>query len=588
MINQKKFFLLIFGLVFCLWSQELDYVPGEMLVQFKNECRGLISITEKNGIALCGIPAIDELNRQWQISQIKKVILDPSPDTIAQRMGLDLLYHFTFPKATDIEKIIMAYRALPYVKYACPNLIYQVNRIPNDSLYSSQWHLPNIGCPQAWDASTGDTSVVTAIIDMGVDYNHIDAQANLWINPEEDINHNGRFDPDDLNGVDEDNNGYVDDVIGYDFLYGDPDPMPTTSADDHGMHCWGIASAVTDNSTGVASVGYRVRGMALKCGEGSAIYLYPAIAAIYYAADNGAWVISMSYGSYRGQNDAESTALAYAWERGLVEVAGAGNDNVQTLHYPAAYSWVIAVAASNANNVKADFSNYGTWIDICAPGVNILSTIIGDRYAAYDGTSMACPVVAGVCALVKSAFPEMTNAECTTRIFQSCDSMPDPLYRSGLLGYGRVNVAKAVLQPIRSNLRVTDFRFNDQSGNNNGIPEPGETVALIITLTNEISWQSANDITALIANDDPEIEILKNSASFPNIPAGGSGNCSADSFVLRISASSPPYRARFDITLTANPPTVNPQQQLICVIGLPRVLLVDDDDGANLENWYTS
>jgi len=587
LFNQKSRFILFIVLgALWLFAQELDYVPGEMLLQFKNECRGLINLTQENGIELFGIKAIDELNRQWKVLKIKKVILDPTPDTIAMRMGLDLLYHLTFPKETDIEKIIEVYKASPYVKYACPNVIYQVTRIPNDPRYPEQWHLPNIGCPQAWDASTGDTAVVTAIVDMGIDYNHEDVQANLWINPEEDINHNGRFDPEDLNGFDDDNNGYVDDVIGYDFLNGDPDPMPDTPADDHGMHCFGIATAVTNNSTGVAGIGWGIRGMALKCGNNSGIYLYPAIAAIYYAADNGAWVISMSYGSYRGQNEAESTALAYAWERGLVEVAGAGNDNVQTPHYPSAYSWVIAVAASNASNVKADFSNYGTWIDICAPGVHILSTITSNNYAFYDGTSMATPVVAGVCALVKSAFPTMTNAECTTRIFSSCDSMPDPLYRSGLLGYGRVNVAKAVLQPIRSNLSITDFRFNDQSGNNNGIPEPGEEVALIITLANEIGWQPANAITAIINNDDPEIEILKNYGSFPNIPPGGSGNCSADSFILRISDSAPPYRARFNLTLTCNPPTLNPFQQLFCVIGRPRVLLVDDDDGDNIERWY--
>ena len=580
-------------LMFVLLAQASDYVPGEMLVQFQNELRGSINISEQDGICLTGIQSIDNLNRQWRVSKIKKVILDPNPDEIAQRMGLDMLYHFTFPKVTNVEKIMAVYEANPNVKYACPNAIYQIERTPNDPRFAEQWHLPNIGCPDAWEATTGDSTVVTAIVDMGVDYTHEDAQNNLWINPEEDINHNGRFDPSpapdgDYNDTDDDNNGYIDDVIGYDFLFGDGDPMPTTPADDHGMHCFGIANAVTDNNTGVASVGWNVHGMALKCGDNSGIYLYPAIGAIYYAADNGAWVISMSWGSYRGQNEAESTSLAYAWERGLVECGAAGNDNVQTLHYPSSYSWVVSVAASNPGDMKADFSNYGTIIDVCAPGTSILSTTTGNNYVRYDGTSMACPCAAGVVALMKSAFPAMTNAECTTRLFESCDSMPDPLYNQGLLGHGRVNVAKAILQSIRSNLRITNFRINDQTGNNNGVAEPGESVALIITLANELGWQNATNVSAQITNDDPEIEVIKGNATFPSIPAGGSGCCSADSFIFQVNANSPPYQVRFGVSLNANPPALDPYDDLFLVVGTPRVLLVDDDDGGNIENWYTA
>lgn len=586
-MKQKAVLLIIF-FALGLFAQTDDYVPGQMLLQFKNELRGSINISQQDGIALTGIPAIDELNRQWQVAEIKKVILDPNPDEIARRMGLDLLYLFTFPKTTDIEQISAAYERLPAVKYTSPNLIYHIDRTPNDPRYPDQWHLTNIDCPEAWDFSTGDTTVVTAIIDMGVDYTHEDLQASIWVNPGEDINHNGRFDSLDFNGVDDDTNGYVDDVIGYDFFNGDPDPMPVTIADDHGTHCFGIATAKADNNIGVAGVSWNVRGMDLMCGDNSGIYLSPAIAATYYAADNGAWVTSMSYGSYRGQNFAESTALAYAWERGLINVASAGNDNVTTPHFPSGYSWVVAVAASTPGNAKADFSNYGTWIDVCAPGVNIWSTIIANRYAPFDGTSMAGPVVAGEAALLKSAFPAMTNAECTTRIFNSCDSMPDRLYRSDSLGHGRVNVGKAILQLQRSNLSLTGYRINDQAGNNNGIPDPGETVALIITLANELNWQDASSVTATIDNDDPEIEILKNNASFPTIPAGGSANCSVDSFVFRVRTNSPPYRARFAVNKSANPPTYDNFDNLMVTIGSPRVLLVDDDDGGNLELWYSA
>ncbi len=579
---KKEGIILTLLLIFVLWAQGSDYVPGEMLVQFQNNLRGSILINQQNGIALTGISTIDNLNRKWRVSRIKKVIVDPNPDEIAQRMGLDMLYHFTFPQEIDIEQIMTAYEACSYIKYACPNVIYRTNRIPNDPRYSEQWHLPKISCPDAWDITTGDTLVVNAVIDEGIDYfNPEDVQQNVWVNHEEDINQNGRFDlgppPDgDENGLDEDNNGYTDDVIGWDFYDGDNNPTPT-SYSNHGMLCFGVVSAVTNNNIFIASVGWDSKGMALRCGDAGNIYLYSAIQGIYYAADNGAWVINMSYG--RGtSSEAESIALAYAWERGVVECAAAGSSSVPL--YPAAYPWVIAVTASDHNDRRAYFSSYGDWIDVCAPGVDILSFMI------FSGASASCACVTGVAALLKSAFPNMTNAECTTRIFQSCDTMPDSLYWRGLLGHGRVNVAKAILQLIRCNLLLTDYRINDQSGNNNGIPDPGETVGLIITLNNEIGWQDANDVSATLNNDDPEIEIIKSFATFPAIPAGGSANCSADSFVFRVSDSAPPNQAQFRISKNANPPTHDTLDDLLIIIGSPRILLVDDDDGDNIETWY--
>ena len=577
---KKEGIIITLLLTFVLWAQKSDYVPGEMLVQFQNELRGIISVIQNNNITLTGIPVIDDLNRQWQVSKIKKVIVDPNPNEIARRMGLDMLYLFTFPKETDVQQIIGAYAACPYIKYACSNAIYHTNQVPNDPRYPEQWHLPKIGCPDAWDITTGDTLVVTAVIDEGIDYFHSDIQDNVWVNPGEDINHNGRWDPGDNNGIDDDNNGFVDDLIGWDFVDWDPDPTPTFS---HGMLCFGVASAVTNNNIGVGSVGWNVKGMGLRCGHEGGIYLYSAIQAIYYATDNGAWVINMCYGRST-PSEPESLVLAYAWERGLVECAAAGSDTIPL--YPAAYPWVIAVAASDRFDRRAYFSSYGDWIDLCAPGVDILSTAMPNRYYSFSGTSASCACVTGVATLLKSAFPAMTNAECTTRIFQSCDTMPDSLYWRGLLGHGRVNAAKAILQLIRCNLLQTDLRINDLTGNNNGIPDPGETVALIIMLTNEAIWQDANNVSAILTNDDPEIEIIKSIATFPAIPAGSSANCSADSFVFRVSESVPPYQAQFGISKNANPQTYDTHDDLSIIIGSPRVLLVDDDNGEDFETWY--
>ncbi|MBS4016566.1 MAG: T9SS type A sorting domain-containing protein, partial [Candidatus Latescibacteria bacterium] len=198
-------------------------------------------------------------------------------------------------------------------------------------------------------------------------------------------------------------------------------------------------------------------------------------------------------------------------------------------------------------------------------------------------TSFSAPCVAGLALLIKSMYPTMTNAECTLRIFQSCDSMPDPQYLAGNLGRGRINVTKAIYQPIRCHLRTTDFRLND--GNDN-YPQANETVALITTMYNDRGYLNATNISATLSCSDPDITIIKSTATFPTIEAGRTGNCSADSFVFHVAANFIPRRVRFIINHTATPASIRTADTIHLRVGNPRILLVDDDNGANYERWY--
>jgi subtilisin family serine protease len=564
-----------------------QYAPGQLIVRLTDDCRGLVNPAVNGELVTLGIPEVDRLSNEWGVTRITKIIRDPHPNALAQKYGLDLLYTMIADPTTDVPAMQAAYEQCGRIVYACPNVGRPVDDIPNDPRYANQWHLAQIQAPGAWDVSHGATSVVIGVVDQGVDYTHEDIGANVWINELEDINHNGRFDPypppdGDLNGNDDDGNGYIDDVCGYDFQDADPDPMPAGN-DDHGQHCFGITDAVTNNGLGVASIGWGCRGLCLRAGAGGLMYMGPCIAAIYYAVEKGTWVTSHSYGSTNPWS-AERDAMQYAWDSGQLVIAAAGNDGSQSPHYPAYYDVCIAVAASDHSDHRCSWSDYGTWVDVSAPGTGIVSTVLNNGYAAFDGTSMAAPLVAGLCALMKAADPSLTNQACKEGLFATCDTMPDPDYRAGLMGAGRINAMKALAMSTRSYLTASALHLNDP--NHNGIAEPGEVCGLTITLHNASGWQTATGVSAILSSTDSTVTITKNTATFPNIAGGASADCSADSFVFTVSTNAIPHAVGFQLTKAATPPSLAGPDYLRLRVGMPRILLVSDYAGTAIDRWY--
>ncbi len=418
-------------------------IAGQVLVQLNTRLRGRVSIAGPR----FGIPRLDELCRREGVTAIERVVRNPNPGPATLAAGSDLLFLLSLGADADIPRVVSGCEKLADVAGAWPNAVLDVCRAdetPNDPRYSEQWHLPRIRAPQAWDITHGDSSVIIAVLDDGVEWTHEDIQANTWVNHAEDLNGNGRFDstwyPDgDLDGIDQDGNGYIDDVIGFDFVDGDPIPMPE-STDDHGTACWGVANVVTDNGVGIAAPPWNVRAMCLRCGGGGSVSLSAVISAMNYALDKGAWVFSMSFGSSSPYQPLNNACQA-VWQAGALSVASAGSNGIG---YPAAYDNVVAVAASDSNDRRAAFSAYGSWIDVCAPGVRILTTS-RTGYESYDGTSMSAPIVAGVLAWFRSAYPDITNDSALALLYNYCDSMPDSLYRAGLLGHGRVAMTDSAI-----------------------------------------------------------------------------------------------------------------------------------------------
>jgi thermitase len=318
-------------------------------------------------------------------------------------------------RATDAESVRDLLLALPGVRYVERNyLVFTCN----DPLSSQQWGLTRIQAAQAWAIATPQRTVYLAIIDTGVDATHPDLAQRVR-----------RY----SNGT----------VYGYNTQLNNAN---THDFHGHGTHCAGIAAAHTGNGVGIAGVASTapVQIMPVKVLNDQGIGTMTDVArGIIWAADNGAHVLSLSLGGNAGTQQL-ADAVNYAWNRGCVVVAAAGNNGSNAPFYPAAYENALAVAASDPNDRLTDFSQYGTWVDIAAPGSSILSTVPGNRYEAWSGTSMACPHVAGAAALIWSCVPSLTNQQLRLALENNADPV-QPYWFGGIgEGKGRLNLYRAL------------------------------------------------------------------------------------------------------------------------------------------------
>lgn len=351
--------------------------------------------------------------------------------------------------ASSVDAAVAALTQDPRISYAEPDYLVTALEIPNDPMFDQLWGLHNTGqtggtpgadidAVRAWDVSSDAHEIVIGVIDTGVDYNHPDLAANIWTNPGEVAG----------DGLDNDGNGYVDDVHGYDFYNLDGDPWDDNR---HGTHCAGTIAAVGNNGTGVVGVSWTAKIMALKfLGSDGVGSVSRAILALEYATLMRAKIMSNSWGG-GAYSVALESAIRAAHEAGALFVAASGNsalDNDAMPFYPASYDVpnVISVAATDYSDNLAYFSNYGrTSVDLAAPGENILSTTPGGSYDYLSGTSMAAPHVSGAAALVWGRFPAMQVDDVKTLILASADPLPS-LADKCLTG-GRLNAFRSISEP---------------------------------------------------------------------------------------------------------------------------------------------
>ena len=520
------------------------FEDNNIMVSFKMDSvgniDGVIPVTYENDIVQTHMDSFNQFAIDYQVIQITQ----DNPDIKHKEFNdngtyIQCLYKITIKDNNRIEQALNKIRTAEDVLWADYVTINRTKYVPNDAMLNQLWYIFKTETDKVWDFVRDASDVLIGISDSGIKWNHPDLKENIWINPGEsqgvNINwENGTFTG---NGVDNDANGKVDDVMGWDFFNNDNNPMQSWANNYHGTHVAGCAGAEGDN--GIGTVGPAFNAKLLNCKGASNTEDSSGISSGYqhitYAADMGADIINASWGGQAYNLSYANTYINYAHAYGSLVVAAAGNAN--QLHgpgyidAPADCPNAFNVAATATNDTKADFSDYGEPIDISAPGVGIFSTVIANNgWASAQGTSMASPIVAGIAALVKAVHPNLTPNQLRARIENTADYIDDinPGYE-GLLGTGRINAYSAVLYDMVPKITIVDQELTELSeGNsdNDGMPNPGETVSLKIRLTNHqdlstgISWATSTNTTLTLRCDYPGVVIQDSLANIGTITAG--------------------------------------------------------------------
>ena len=421
----------------------------------------------------------------------------------------------------------------PDVIYAEPLYQHRISNTPNDSLFGTMGQFATVEAEAAWDIIKGGSgSVVVAIVDGGTDWNHEDLLANVWTNLDEI--------PD--NGLDDDENGFVDDNHGWNFALGSNDPTgipqhPQNSS--HGTHVAGIAAAVTNNNIGISSISWNAKFMPVNSGSPFVDDNIPfGYDGITYAAANGADVINCSWGRSGGGSRFEQDIIDFAYQNGSLVVAAAGNESKNSdviPHFPSSYRHVLSVGATNGStDIVGSFSNYGVSVDVFAPGVSILSTTPANTYSPFfSGTSMASPMVAGLVALVKTRHPTFSVDEVREQVRTSSDLIDstNPAL-SGLLGRGRINARRAVTETSNPSVRILQTTLTES------VPDdailPGEIISVEIEFVNFLA--DAPGMAVTLSTPDAFTTLI---TSEETLGAIGSGQTGTATFSFQVSQQVP-------------------------------------------------
>ena len=531
---------------------------------------GRINFSIENGIVHTGLASFDKLATEFRITNLEHMYdYVKMPEWNDKGMYIQNIYRITLASDELMNQAQAALAKDANLHYAEFETINRERWVPNDPMITQQYVHARIRSFDAWDYTLGSRSVLIAIADSGVKWNHPDLRGNIWINPAESPGMTINWDAGTFsggNGVDAgEGGGKIDDLLGWDFFSNDNNPYQNWVANDHGTHVSGCAAAVGNNGIGV--VGTSPIASILSCKGASNTQNSSGISNGYdqikYAGEIGAQIVNASWGG-PGSGAYPNQIVNYVTALGCLLVTAAGNDNTEHTasyqDYPSDCTAALCVAASGQNDLKASFSDFGATIDIMAPGEGIMSTIIANNgYDAFDGTSMASPIVAGVAALVKSVHPNLTAPQLRQRLMDTADYIYDlnPTF-VGKLGTGRVNAFAATMYDRIPYITMEEKQVTELSGDGDGIPNPGETIQLKVSLNNYLdpytglSWMNATGVSAKLRCNYPGISIVDSVATFGNLSAGSSMWNNTQPFKFNTVSTLPSEPIPFELYITAN------------------------------------
>lgn len=563
-----------------------DFMPSHVLVKLKPGHRDIFRGSSTPSVAaLSGTTTARGVREMISAKADVAARSNKGPRRMSSTVDVGLYYRIYCAPGTNIEDFINDLYQTGHFDKVEPEFVDRLVFNPNDPLIGSQYYVSTLRGQQAWDLISNQTENITiAIVDSGGDLAHEDLAANIYNNP---------LDPPG-NG-DEDGNGFDDDYKGWDFVgnavsnlndpnfIGDNDPqlvpmLPTSNA-THGVSVGGCASAVTNNAKGIAGIGYKAKLMFTKHSAdneptGTSVYL--GYDGILYAAERGADIINCSWGGPFKSEILQDLVNYVAVDLGILIVAAAGNASTEAEFFPAAYDNVLSVAGTQESNVRATFTNFGTWVDVSAPGVGIFTTNLtnpSNNYRSVQGTSFSSPIVAGVAALVKAQFPSYTPQQLAEQIRVSSDkaslNAANPSH-IGKLGFGIVD-AYAALTVASPAVRAQSAKLVNASG---GPPQSGEKGFLTVTFKNLLASTSSG-LEIVISENSSNVSVVKSTIRPGAIASGGSVTNTLLPFEIQLNASVPD-NTKVPITITYTDGTYVDTQVLTFLVN-PTYLNVDEN-----------